>query len=366
VSGRWQARFRGPDGRLRSAPDTFARKSDAERYLTLVEAAMARQEWVDPRRSNVLLRDYTTRWIDERPKLRPRTVELYRWTFKRHIDPHLGGVPLNRLTTPMIRSWRAGLIEAGVSQGMAAKAYRLLRAVLWTAVREDELLTKNPCRIPGADVENPAERPYLTLVQVTRLSDLVPARYRVLIVLTAVASLRFGEVTALQRRDLDLEAATIRICRQFVEVRGKGLMLGLPKSRAGTRILAIPDAVADLLRDHLDQHVGSAPDALVFTTSTGRPIRRGTFNKLVGWKPAVAKLGIEGLHFHDLRHTGNMLAAGSRVSTRDLMARMGHDSMTAALVYQHASQYADRAVADHLSAELAGIRPQPESRGDRP
>ena len=62
--------------------------------------------------------------------------------------------------------------------------------------------------------------------------------------------------------------------------------------------------------------------ALVFTTPSGAPIRRGSFNKLVNWRDAVASIGMPGLHFHDLRHTGNMLAAASRVSTRDLMSRM--------------------------------------------
>ena len=67
----------------------------------------------------------------------------------------------------------------------------------------------------------------------------------------------------------------------------------------------------------------------------------------------MTQIGRPGLHFHDLRHTGNMLAASSRVSTRDLMTRMGHDSMAAALIYQHASRMADHAIAAHLDAALA-------------
>lgn len=77
-SGRYQARYPGPDGVLRSAPKTFARKSEAERYLTLVEAQMARREWIDPERAKIRLRDYAGRWIAQRPGLRPRTVHLYR------------------------------------------------------------------------------------------------------------------------------------------------------------------------------------------------------------------------------------------------------------------------------------------------
>src|SRR5204863_56301 len=160
-SGRYQVRYPGPDGLTRAAPETFARKSDAERYLTLVEAQIARHEWTDPERAKVPLGDYADRWIAQRPKLRPRTRDLYRWMLGKHITPYLGRVPLGRLSTPMVREWRANLLAAGVSPTMAAKAYRLLRAVLMTAVKEDEILPKNPCRIPGADQETPAERPTL-------------------------------------------------------------------------------------------------------------------------------------------------------------------------------------------------------------
>jgi hypothetical protein len=65
------------------------------------------------------------------------------------ITPHLGGVQLGKLSTSMIRDWRAALLAAGVSPSMTAKAYRLLRAVLMTAVEEDKILPRNPCRVRG-------------------------------------------------------------------------------------------------------------------------------------------------------------------------------------------------------------------------
>lgn len=53
---------------------------------------MTRQEWIDPERGKVRLREYAERWIEQRPKLRPRTVQLYRWLLGKHIAPHLGGM----------------------------------------------------------------------------------------------------------------------------------------------------------------------------------------------------------------------------------------------------------------------------------
>jgi integrase len=355
-SGRYQVRYPGPDGRQRTAPDTFARKSDADRYLTMIEAQMMRGEWVDPERAKVTLGDYADRWIIQRPGLRPRTVALYRWLLGKHIAPYLGGVELGRLDTPMVREWRATLLGNGVSESMAAKSYRLLRAVLMTAVNEDELLRKNPCRIPGADQEKPAERPILTMAQVLQLAELVDERYRALVLVTTFACLRWGEVSPLQRQDIDVDAGSVRVRQAFTEVRGAGLILGPPKSRAGRRTVSVPAAILPAVREHLATHVDEEPTALVFTGPNGAPIWRGNFNKLAKWPESVAKLGMPGLHFHDLRHTGNTLAARTGASTRELMARMGHDSPQAALIYQHATAEADRAIAQAVDNAVRAER----------
>ena len=270
--------------------------------------------------------------------LRARTVELYRWLLRKHIAPRLGGVPLGKLGTASIPEWRSELLDNGVSATMTAKAYRLLRAILMTAVgEEDTILPRNPCRVPGADKENPEERPTLTLSQVFALADTVPRTYRALVLLTTFASLRYGEVTALQRGDLDTEVGTVRVRQVFTEVRGSGMVLGPPKSRAVVRTIAIPVPILPTLRHHLATYVDEGPAAFVFTGPNGAVIRRGNFNKVAKWTKTVAELGVPGLHFHDLRHTGNTSRRQTRVGTlRDLMARMGHDSMRAAIIYQHA------------------------------
>src|SRR5215469_2744609 len=66
-------------------------------------------------------------------------------------------------------------------------------------------------------------------------------------------------------------------------------------------------------------------------------------------------MGLPGLHFHDLRHTGNTLAAQAGVSLADLNARMGHDSVRAAMIYQHAVAEADQKIADALDERIATV-----------
>lgn len=145
-SGRWQARYRDGDGLLRSAPDTFVRKTDAARWLTLTEAELAAGTWIDPDAGRIPFTDYAQEWITERPNLRPKTIQLYRYLLRRHLRPAFAGNTLAGITDADVRRWRSDLLAAGVSPVTTAKAYRLLKAILATAV-EDQSIRRNPCRI---------------------------------------------------------------------------------------------------------------------------------------------------------------------------------------------------------------------------
>jgi integrase len=280
--------------------------------------------------------------------------------------------------------------------------------VLTTAVEEDNVLVRNPCRIRGAGDEDAPERPVLTVPQVFALAELVgrrpvgnirkmPAggyglrfqrhgemrtspevhavrseaeralwqmaddgraechhdrRYLALVLLATFASLRWGEVTALRRCDLDLDAATVRVRAAFVERSTGEILPGPPKSKAGRRVVGIPQAIVPILREHLSVFVKDEPGALAFPGVMGGPLRRGNFNRMSAWSYAVRSIGAEGLHFHDLRHTGNTFAASSGAGLRDLMARMGHDSERAAMIYQHEARGADQAITRAIDIQV--------------
>jgi hypothetical protein len=105
-SGRYQARYNGPDGIDRPAPNTFTRKTDAERWLATIEAEIVKGSWRDPDLGRVALGAYLTEWIDHRPGLRPRTLDLYRWLYRRYLEPTLRDLPLKDLTPGTVRAWR--------------------------------------------------------------------------------------------------------------------------------------------------------------------------------------------------------------------------------------------------------------------
>jgi integrase len=361
-SGRFQIRYPGPDGRMRNGGDTYADRRSAGRALSLIESQMITGEWTDPQRAKVPLGVYAAKWIDQRPNLRPRTLELYRWLLAKHIDPQLGRVPLGKLTPELVREWRTSLLTSGVSESATAKAYRLLRAVLMTAA-DDRIIPRSPCRIRGAGDEKPAERPVLTIAQVYELAGLIRRpRYRALVVLATFASLRWGEAIALRRGDIDLGHRTVTVGRQYVELSGQ-LILGPPKSRAGFRTVVIPPSIIPELRDHLAAYVGPQDSDLAFTGPLGGILRRGNFRRDSGWADAVGKPGVTGLHFQDLRHTGNTLAAPG-ASLANLKARMGHDSARAAMLYQHATAAADSAIAYALDRQIEASGQASSSRPD--
>ncbi len=351
-SGRVQVRYTGPDGLRRTAPRTFATKTLANQWLSLTEADIVRGRWSDPNAPSETLRTYAVRWVQERSGLSERSVELYTGLLTRQVLPALGDVDIRQITPARVRTWRQDLIEAGVGGSTVAKSYRLLRAVLNTAV-DDEVLARNPCRIKGAGVEPTPERPVITLPEAFRLADSIDEQYRALVLLAVFGSLRWGELMGLRRSDLDLDEALVRVERSVVEV-GKRLVTKAPKTAAGIRTVALPSWLVPELRKHLDAFAEEGESGRVFVGVRGATPFRGNF--ATTWRRAKAKAGVPAaLHFHDLRHTGNHLAAGTGASTRELMGRMGHASMRAALIYQHRTADRDRAIANALDVLIGRI-----------
>jgi integrase len=97
---------------------------------------------------------------------------------------------------------------------------------------------------------------------------------------------------------------------------------------------------------HKQQYEG-AQAVLVFTSPEGSPLRHSNFSRRV-WLPALTAVGLEGVHIHDLRHTGNQFSAEAGANLRELMERMGHDSTRAASIYLHSSPERQQAIASQV------------------
>jgi integrase len=350
-SGAWQARVRDPiTGRLASL-GTFKSKAEADRAVALAVSAQTRGAWVDPALATITLATYAERWFEERPQLRPRTVELYEGLLRLHILPSLGRIELGRLNSSLVRRWHANLL-AGEKPGAStvAKAYRLLHAILDTAIA-DGLLATNPCAIKGAGVERAKERPVITVAQVWALAEAIEPRFKLMVLLAGFMGLRKGELFGLTRERVDLMHRTILIVEQRQQLRDGTVLTGPPKTEAGVRTLAIPESLLAEVESHLERFVPTAPESLLFYGEKGGPLRVHVFQ--AKWDVARSAVDLEYLHFHDLRHVANTLTAASGASTKELMYRMGHASPAAALRYQHATRDRDAAIAAALSDLVA-------------
>lgn len=369
-SGRFQARYKR-DGHVFTAPDTFATEADAWDWLTTVEASMITGQWQAPIRSTRTLAEYGAAWIADNPRVKDSTRAEYARTFTHHIEPYLGHLRLRDVTEGLVRQWLTNLradLKASIPKGKrtattrdgsatAARAYRLLVSIFNGAVA-DRLTERNPCQIPDAgrpqrSADTDDERPTLSAGEVEALAAAVPSRYRALVLLLSWAGLRIGEAAALRRCDVDLTpgAESVRVSERVYYVEGKGLDYADPKSRASKRRVSLPPHVARALEAHLRDHTGADLDALVFTTRTG-----GNVVGVAG--PVITRrldaMGRRDVRVHDLRHTGNTLAAVAGASQAELMRRMGHSSADAAAGYLHVVEDHGRAVAEALSQVAAG------------
>jgi integrase len=352
-SGRYQASYYHL-GQRRTASSTLGTKADALAWLASVETDIFRGQWVDPGAGKVTFGHYADTWLAQRYELRPRTIELYHSILSKHLRPAFGQAPLAQITTVTVRSWYAGVAKQ--SPLVAAKSYRLLRTILNTAAA-DGLIVASPCTLKGAGIERTAERKIPSLDVVYAIAGNVGGRYKALVLTAALAGLRLGELSALTRQHVDLVYRTITVEVQAQLVAGRGRILGPPKSKAGVRAVALPSALVMVLELHLVNHVEPEAEALVFSGEKGAPIDRSNWARR--FRKAASAAGVPGLHFHDLRHVAGTLAASTGASTRELMARLGHSTTRAALIYQHATAERDHEIAARIDAILEAARRSP-------
>lgn len=381
--GLLRAGYVGPDGRTYRHPSYFDAQIDAEGWLHGVKRQIDGGTWVPPeveqaradaaRRATVTLGAFAEDWIAHRP-LKDRTRAHYRRLLDRFILPEFGAVPIADIEIGHVKSWYSTLLVGPTSTDskptMRAHTYALLRTLLNDAVRE-QLIVSNPAVIRGAsNVRRSRDIRPLTAPELHALADAMPANRRVAVLIAGWCGLRFGELAELRRSDVDLAAGTIRIARAVVRVDGT-TVVGDPKSAAGRRTVSIPPHILDDIKTHLREHTGWGKDGLLFPASHGGHLNpsalygkapeevkdKGTGRKVLragtGFYGARAAIGRPDLRWHDLRHTGSVLASLSGASLRELQGRLGHSTTAAAMRYQHIAEGRDAEIARVMSERVS-------------
>jgi integrase len=346
-SGRWQARYTGPDTLTYTAPTTFDTKGDAEAWLTLRHSEILRDAWLPPsasKASPVTLRTYAEAWQADRD-LEQTTRDHYAQVLRDHVYPTFGDVPVTAITPPDVRTWNASMAKQ-TGPTARAHAYGLLRTLLNTAVA-DELIMANPCRVRGGGSARRVKRiKPASLAELGALTAAMPDRLRLMVLFASWCGLRFGELAELRRADVDVKAGVVHVRRGMVRTSSGRVVKG-PKSDAGRRDVTIPPHLLPAVTDHLKRHAQVGAQGLLFPAGHGGHLVPSTLYGV--FYPARDAAGRPDLRFNDLRHTGATLAAATGATLAELMARLGHSTPGAAMRYQHASAVRDRVIAEALS-----------------
>ena len=346
-SGHWQASYVGPDTIRHLAPVTFETSEDAEGWLTDRRREIKNEDWTPPaKRKPITFGEHAEHWLKNR-QLKPRTRYHYRKLLDAKILPTFKDVALKHVTADLIDDWHYRMGDSIPTS--RAHAYGLMRTILGDAVQR-RLLDFNPCHIRGAgNAKRVKQIEPATLAELEALTKAMPERYRLMILLAAWCGLRFGEITELRRKDIDVTSGVVKIRRAVVRVEGE-FVVGTPKSDAGTRDVNIPPHLLPVVKAHLASNITGGRDGLLFP-SAGDPSEHLAPSTLyrVFYKAREAA-GRPDLRFHDLRHTGAVLAASTGATLAELMARLGHSTPGAAMRYQHAAKDRDKVIAAALSA----------------
>jgi integrase len=349
-SGRYQALYTNTAGKRVTAPHTFAVRVDAEGYLheRRKEVERARYNPQAVRRTRVTFGDYAASWLANRHvagrPLKARTREHYAAILERHLLPAFGSKPLAAVTPHDVRDWHATTLVDRPT--LRSHAYSLLRSIFASAVN-DELIDANPCRIAGAGRTTRAHKiKPASIEELGVLTAAMPDRLALMVTLASWCALRFGETIELRRVDVDLSSEVIRIRRAAVRTKG-AYTVTTPKSDAGVRDVDIPPHIIPMIETHLTKYVGKGRDSLIFPADNGGHLQPSTLYR--HWYKARDKAGRKDLRWHDLRHSGAVLAAATGASIAELMERLGHSSPQAAMRYQHAARGRGREIAALLS-----------------
>lgn len=339
-SGRIQARYPGPDGVMRPAPETFRTKTDAERWLVKIEAQITEGRWLDPAEGKTTVNDWADRWYASvSPNLKAKTRALYEGLIRLWIKPRLGSYTLASLRPITVAEWIAGLRKAELSASRVRTAYRVFAQIMQSAA-DNDMIAITPCR--GIKLPRlPETEPHiLTDEEVRRLILAMRTPHDLLVKLLAYAGLRIGEAFALRRGDVLFDEGLLVVDEAVEEISGKHAW-DTPKSHQ-KRVLALPTFLVEELRRHLDAKVGKDPDALLFLGQTKKVLHYNSWRR-THFDKAVEVAGLKDVTPHDLRATHATWVA-DRHGVMAAAKRLGHSN--ASVTTRHYARVVDGRDAD--------------------
>ncbi len=368
-------------------PYTVEGKIAAAGYLNTVHLQILAGSWQPPAQKHarnsiqhITFDEYWPQWLEERRKadgqpLKESSRNKHLATIRCHLSPYFGRMPLTDITPRDVQDWYDAQHVTADGKGIHARyrAYTILHAILETAATSpidaqgDTVISQNPCHLK---LQKPGTKHHAVIAEISDLDKLaagLPESLQLTVYIAGLVGLRIGEVCALQRRDIDLNACTIQVNHNIIEVYRSGhrhVELSTPKTSTSKRIAVFPEALTGLLEAHLSRFVNPEPDAQLFTGAHGSLLAPQSLKN--AWNKAKTRAGMENMWFHDLRKTAltRMMEAGATVG--EVMAQAGHASIDVASKYQKQSQSHQHKVMQNLDNLIANEHKQPQKTVKEP
>ncbi|WP_051830367.1 MULTISPECIES: tyrosine-type recombinase/integrase [Streptomyces] len=317
---------------------------------------------------------WLTHWVENIAALhvRPNTLSGYRVAVNVHLIPGVGAHRLEKLEPEHLERLYKKMQDNGSKPATAHQAHRTIRTALNQAIRRGHL-TRNVASLAVAPkVEEEEVEPYEVEEVQALLLEAGKNRNSGRWAIALALGLRQGEALGLQWRDIDLEAGTLRVrqarqrpkyahgcsepcgrkhagrCPERVRTNADA---ALTKSRAGKRLIGLPDQLVKLLKLHKEEQDRERLAARqewveggwVFASEIGHPlIPRTDWDR---WKELLVAAGIRDGRLHDARHTAGTILLLLGVPERIVMEIMGWSSTAMTHRYQHVTARIRRDVA---------------------
>lgn len=373
--GRWQGALQLGGQRHTVYGKTRSEVADKLRKLAQTAESTGRL----PTNPKQTVAEYFASWLAQAQSyLRPTTLADYTVMVNKHIVPTLGATRLSRLTALQVAKYQAAMAES-LSPRRVRMVHDLLHKALGDAHRWG-LLGSNPIALVTAPKREERRPSLWTPAQVAAfaayLLDGQGGSYGPLLLYLLASGCRIGEALGLHLSDVDLDAGTVTIRRQLVQI-GKTFHEGAPKTRSGVRTVALPEFGVQALRqqkglnaEHRLRQGANWPftpcergDGVkgwhgegerIFLTEVGTIPSRNNVKRAL--HNVCHRLGLSKIRPHDLRHISLSLLAMSGVPVKVAQARAGHSTASVTLnIYQHGLGDGDKLAAEALQKVLKGV-----------
>jgi integrase len=293
-----------------------------------------------------------------RTRVRESTLTRYTGLINEDIIPVIGGIRVGKVRPNDVQRLVDAMLDRNLSARTVVQGYRVLSSALSQAVRWQMIPTNpatavRPPRIERATLTTPDPEQVRALVKAAEGSWI-----HLPILLGAATGMRRGEVFGIRWRDVDLDAAVIRVTGSLQRVGGK-LRVVEPKSARGRRTVSIPATVVEVLRQHRKEQAerrllfGEAwtHSDLVIDRGDGKPRDPDTITHYFVDIAKVAK--VSGVRFHDLRHAYATSLLRGGVHPKVVSEALGHASTSFTMdVYAHVVPSMQEAAAETIGKAL--------------